>query len=230
MWTLIPGVPIGCRSPRKRGPYSMPIHMPFRARWKPPSDLREWEGPFTGEEKRAPQHPLVREKQREACRRWREKRRAAGLKVRSEPTERRRAQTREATRRWRERKPVSALEAAGSTRDDGAQPAKAAEPRPANSDPRPDDCPACAVRPVCQGYVPNSFKREGPRLSCGCARASSCAVSKASAVARSLKSVPVPSARRPCQPITSISSPAAASSLSPSLRIAQAISGRCFLK
>ncbi len=29
MWTLIPGVPIGCRSPRKRGPYSMPIHMPI---------------------------------------------------------------------------------------------------------------------------------------------------------------------------------------------------------
>ena len=26
MWTLIPGVPIGCRSPRKRGPYSMPSH------------------------------------------------------------------------------------------------------------------------------------------------------------------------------------------------------------
>ena len=24
MWTLIPGVPIGCRLPRKRGPYSMP--------------------------------------------------------------------------------------------------------------------------------------------------------------------------------------------------------------
>jgi hypothetical protein len=23
---LVPGVPIGCRSPRKRGPYSMPIH------------------------------------------------------------------------------------------------------------------------------------------------------------------------------------------------------------
>ena len=85
--------------------------VPFRAPWKPPSDLREWEGPFTGEEKRAPQHPLVREKQREACRRWREKRRAAGLKVRSEPTERRRAQTREATRHWRERKRVSALEA-----------------------------------------------------------------------------------------------------------------------
>jgi hypothetical protein len=97
--------------------------VPFRAPWKPPSDLREWEGPFTGEEKRAPQHPLVREKQREACRRWREKRRAAGLKVRSEPTERRRAHTRAATRRWRERERASALEAAGRTRDDAAQPA-----------------------------------------------------------------------------------------------------------
>src|SRR5205823_14171292 len=27
VWTLSPGVPIGCRSPRKRGPYCMPIHM-----------------------------------------------------------------------------------------------------------------------------------------------------------------------------------------------------------
>ena len=26
MWTLIPGVPIGCRSPRKRGPSLMPSH------------------------------------------------------------------------------------------------------------------------------------------------------------------------------------------------------------
>ena len=26
MWTLSPGVPIGCRSPRKRGPYSTPKH------------------------------------------------------------------------------------------------------------------------------------------------------------------------------------------------------------
>ena len=95
--------------------------VPFRAPWKPPSDLREWEGPFTGEEKRAPQHPLVRAKQREACRRWREKRRAAGLNVRSEPTERRRAQTREATRRWRERKRGRSLEAAARTHDDGAR-------------------------------------------------------------------------------------------------------------
>src|SRR6202795_3409327 len=30
VWTLIPGVPFGCRSPRKRGPYSMPIHSPTR--------------------------------------------------------------------------------------------------------------------------------------------------------------------------------------------------------
>src|SRR5271157_4907727 len=28
VWTLIPGVPIGCRSPRKRGPYSMPNDSP----------------------------------------------------------------------------------------------------------------------------------------------------------------------------------------------------------
>src|ERR1700680_4241473 len=27
VWTLIPGVPFGCRSPRKRGPYSTPIHI-----------------------------------------------------------------------------------------------------------------------------------------------------------------------------------------------------------
>jgi hypothetical protein len=32
MWTLIPGVPIRCRSPRKRGPYSMPIHRSVRVR------------------------------------------------------------------------------------------------------------------------------------------------------------------------------------------------------
>ena len=90
--------------------------VPFRAPWKPPSDLRDWEGPFTGEEKRTPQHPLVREKQREACRRWREKRRARGIEVWSpiRITDERRAQVREATRRWRERK--RALEAA-RTRD-----------------------------------------------------------------------------------------------------------------
>src|SRR5437899_4456989 len=28
MWTLSPGVPIGCKSPQKRGPYSMLIHTP----------------------------------------------------------------------------------------------------------------------------------------------------------------------------------------------------------
>jgi hypothetical protein len=35
VWTLIPGVPIGCRSPRKRGPYSMPIHRPGHTRLGP---------------------------------------------------------------------------------------------------------------------------------------------------------------------------------------------------
>ena len=111
--------------------------VPFRAPWKPPSDLRECEGPFTGEEKRPPQHPLVREKQREACRRWREKRRAAGLNVRSEPTERRRAQTREATRRWRERKRVSALRATA-----------AQEPRRLAKRRRPDERPRARRRAV----------------------------------------------------------------------------------
>jgi hypothetical protein len=100
--------------------------VPFRAPWKPPSDLREWEGPFTGEEKRAPQHPLVREKQREACRRWREKRRAQGLAVwrpRRAATDERRAQVREATTRWRARQ--RALKASAvAERDDGAQPAR----------------------------------------------------------------------------------------------------------
>ena len=32
MWTLCPGVPIGCRSPRKGGPFCMPIHTPERRR------------------------------------------------------------------------------------------------------------------------------------------------------------------------------------------------------
>jgi hypothetical protein len=93
----------------------------FRRPWKPPADLRPWEGPFTGEEKRLPRHPLVRERQREANRRWREKRRARGIEVwrPSRITDERRAQVREATRRWRERKRVSALEAAAATRDDG---------------------------------------------------------------------------------------------------------------
>jgi len=103
--------------------------VPFRRPWKEPATLRAWEGPFTGEEKRLPQHPLVREKQRLACRRWREKRRAQGLSVRRPrraATDERRAQVREATRRWRERKRARALEAAAA-RDDGA-PLAASEP------------------------------------------------------------------------------------------------------
>jgi hypothetical protein len=35
--------------------------VPFRRPWRPPADLREWEGPFDGAEKRLPQHPLVRD-------------------------------------------------------------------------------------------------------------------------------------------------------------------------
>ena len=99
--------------------------VPFRAPWKPPSDLREWEGPFTGEENGRRNTRLFG---RSSVRRVGvgENRRAAGLKAWSEPTERRRAQTREATRRWRERKRVSALEAAARTRDDGAGPARGA--------------------------------------------------------------------------------------------------------
>ena len=33
MWTLSPGVPIGCRSPRKRGPYSTPKHSKVGSRY-----------------------------------------------------------------------------------------------------------------------------------------------------------------------------------------------------
>lgn len=101
----------------------------FRLPWEPPANLRPWEGPFTGEEKRLPRHPLVQERQRRANRRWREKRRALGIEVwrPSWMTDERRAQVREATRRWRERKRARALEA----RDDGAGPERRAGPWPA---------------------------------------------------------------------------------------------------
>jgi hypothetical protein len=46
----------------------------FQRPWKPPA-LKPWEGPFTGEEKRLPQHPAVAARQREACRRWSERQR-----------------------------------------------------------------------------------------------------------------------------------------------------------
>src|ERR1700737_3348127 len=36
VWTLIPGVPFGCRSPRKRGPYSTPVHNLGAAAWPRP--------------------------------------------------------------------------------------------------------------------------------------------------------------------------------------------------
>ena len=50
----------------------------FRRSWKPP-ELRLWEGPFDGAEKRLPQHPAVAERQRLACRLWRERKRAREL-------------------------------------------------------------------------------------------------------------------------------------------------------
>ena len=43
--------------------------------WRP-VPLRPWEGPFDGTERRPPQHPEVRARQREANRRWRERKRA----------------------------------------------------------------------------------------------------------------------------------------------------------
>jgi hypothetical protein len=40
----------------------------FRGAWEPPADLRPWEGPFDGSEKRLPQHPAIAERQREYAR------------------------------------------------------------------------------------------------------------------------------------------------------------------
>jgi hypothetical protein len=96
--------------------------VPFRRLWVAPQ-LRPWEGPFTGEESRLPQHPAVAARARELRRQCLERRRAQGLPVpahrpaRYRSPEERRAQVREATRRWRERKRLRALEA----RDNGAQ-------------------------------------------------------------------------------------------------------------
>jgi hypothetical protein len=81
--------------------------VPFRKPWTAP-ELRPFEGPFTGDEKRLPQHPAVAARSRELRRRWLERKRAQGLPVRvslakHRSPEERRAQGREATRRWRER-------------------------------------------------------------------------------------------------------------------------------
>ncbi len=40
VWTPCPGVPIGCRLPRKRGPYCMPIHRYWRSSQTGPSSPR----------------------------------------------------------------------------------------------------------------------------------------------------------------------------------------------
>jgi hypothetical protein len=49
--------------------------VPFlRPLWQVP--LQRWERPFDDPRRTLPQHPEVRAQQREACRRWREKKRA----------------------------------------------------------------------------------------------------------------------------------------------------------
>jgi hypothetical protein len=48
----------------------------FRRKWKPPK-LKLWEGPFSGLEKRLPQHPRVAAERAAACKRWRERQRQA---------------------------------------------------------------------------------------------------------------------------------------------------------
>jgi hypothetical protein len=60
--------------------------VPFRRPWRPP-ELRAWEGPFDGSEKRLPQHPEVAAQQREACRRWRERKRVRALEAAAEREE-----------------------------------------------------------------------------------------------------------------------------------------------
>jgi hypothetical protein len=52
--------------------------VPFRRPWRGRA-LRPWEGPFTGEEKRLPQHPETAARNREANRQWRAKQRVLGL-------------------------------------------------------------------------------------------------------------------------------------------------------
>jgi hypothetical protein len=97
--------------------------VPFRRPRRPPV-LQPWEGPFTRDEARLPQHPKVACERREFNRRWREARRVQGLLP---PTEEQRARRREYARRWRERARQARIGAAATERDDGAQPA-ASEP------------------------------------------------------------------------------------------------------
>jgi hypothetical protein len=80
--------------------------------------LQPWEGPFTGDEARLPQHPKVARERREFNRRWREARQVQGLPL---PTEEQRARRREYARRWRERARQARISAAATERDDGPQ-------------------------------------------------------------------------------------------------------------
>jgi hypothetical protein len=69
MWWLVRSARGGLMALRLSG-------VEFRRPWRPPAELRPWEGPFDGAEKRLTQHPEVRARQRETCRLWRERKRA----------------------------------------------------------------------------------------------------------------------------------------------------------
>jgi hypothetical protein len=43
----------------------------FNRRWTPPKRLQPWEGPFSGAERRLPQHPVAAAERRAARKRWR---------------------------------------------------------------------------------------------------------------------------------------------------------------
>jgi hypothetical protein len=64
-----------CRSARAALTALHQSGVEFRRPWRP-VPLRSWEGPFSGAERRLPQLPEEAALQREACRRWRERRRA----------------------------------------------------------------------------------------------------------------------------------------------------------
>jgi hypothetical protein len=79
-------VAVGCawflaRSPRAALAALRRSGIPLR-RWREVPRQR-WEGPFDGSEKRLPQHPAIAARQREACRRWRERKPARALEVRA---------------------------------------------------------------------------------------------------------------------------------------------------
>jgi hypothetical protein len=53
-------------------------NVPFQRKWRL-RRLEPWEGPFSDAERRLPMNPAARERQREACRLWRERKRSRAL-------------------------------------------------------------------------------------------------------------------------------------------------------